>query len=149
MSAPASVAGPAKPKIPGCRIDFGKRPGERDDLVYEFVLEQVVSVLKLDPSQPPGAQQRLLDLGFDSLMAVQLRNRLDAGLSLARPLPASLLFDYPTIEAIKNYILELLFPAMRAPAAKAATPPILDEASVAAMADAEIERLLLERLGSA
>ena len=43
-------------------------------------------------------------------MAVQLRNRLGAGLSLARPLPATLLFDYPTIEAIKNYILELLFP---------------------------------------
>ena len=71
-------------------------------------------MLKLDPSQRPGARHRLLDLGFDSLMAVQLRNRLGAGLSLARPLPASLLFDYPTIEAIKNYILELLFPAMRA-----------------------------------
>jgi len=45
--------------------------------------------------------------------------------------------------------LELLFPAVRAPTAKAAAAPILDEASVAAMPDAEIERLLLERLGSA
>src|SRR5262249_39098144 len=50
--------------------------GERDELVYGFVLDQVAAVLKLDESQHPGPQQRLLDLGFDSLMAVQLRNRL-------------------------------------------------------------------------
>jgi acyl carrier protein len=150
VSAPAAVAGPADPKISGFSDRIREAiSGERDDLIYEFVLEQVVTVLKLDPSQRPGARHRLLDLGFDSLMAVQLRNRLGAGLSLARPLPATLLFDYPTIEAIKNYILELLFPAVRAPTAKAAAAPILDEASVAAMPDAEIERLLLERLGSA
>jgi len=150
VSAPSAVAAPADSKISGFADRIREAiPSERDDLIYEFVLEQVVTILKLDPSQRPGARHRLLDLGFDSLMAVQLRNRLGAGLSLDRPLPASLLFDYPTIEAIKNYILELLFPATRGPTAKAVATPILDAASVAAMPDAEIERLLLERLGSA
>lgn len=123
-------------------------PGERDELVYRFVLNQVATVLKLDESQHPGPQQRLLDLGFDSLMAVQLRNRLSAGLALERPLPASLLFDYPTIEAIKNYVLDLLFPKEKEEEiGKNSEGLIFDEASVAAMPDAEIERLLLDRLG--
>ena len=97
-------------------------PANADELIYEFVLEQVVAVLKLDASQPPGSQQRLLDLGFDSLMAVQLRNRLGAGLSLYRPLPASLLFDYPTIEALSRIIFwNCSFRAKRETAAKTAS----------------------------
>ena len=59
-------------------------------------------------------------------MAVQLRNRLGAGLSLARPLPATLLFDYPTIEAISNYLMEVLFPEAKAAIVKAASAPILE-----------------------
>ena len=150
VSAPVAVAGPADPKISGLTNPIREAiSSERDELIYEFVLEQVVAVLKLDPSQRPGAQHRLLDLGFDSLMAVQFRNRLGAGLSLARPLPATLLFDYPTIEAVSKYLMEVLFPGPKEAVVKAASAPILSEASVAAMPDSEIERLLLERLGSA
>ncbi len=149
VSAPATVP-ETDPKV----IALATRvrdamPSERGELLYNFVLSEVVAVLKMDPSQPPGAQNRLLDLGFDSLMAVQFRNRLDAGLSLGRKLPASLLFDYPTIEAIKDYLLDVLFPTVAEPAAaKSATLPILGEASVAAMSDDEIARLLIERLDS-
>ena len=41
-----------------------------------------MAVLKLDASEPPGRHDRLMDLGFDSLMAVQLRNALGTGLGL-------------------------------------------------------------------
>src|SRR6185312_10751326 len=118
---------------------------EQEDIIFDFVAGQVSVVLRLDPSNPPGAHQRLQDLGFDSLMAVQLRNRIGSGLGLDRPLPATLLFDYPTIEAIKDYLLKILFPdAAAAPEQQKRVVPVLPAASVAALSDAEIERLLLD-----
>jgi hypothetical protein len=116
------------------------------------VRDQVVRVLRLDPSTPPGGHERLMDLGFDSLMAVQLRNLLSKGVGLERPLPASLMFDYPTIEALSANLLERIVPAVAAPdtrdapAAPSAAPPVLGKVAVAAMSEAEIEALLLDRL---
>src|SRR5690606_2434020 len=62
-------------------------PGERVDILRDFVRDRVVRVLRLDPNTPPGRHDRLMDLGFDSLMAVQLRNQLGTGLGLDKPLP--------------------------------------------------------------
>lgn len=127
-------------------------PADRLDLLRDFVREHVVRVLKLDASSPPGRNDRLMDLGFDSLMAVQLRNLLSKGVGLERPLPASLMFDYPTIEALAANLLERIVPAAAAsephnvPAASAATPAVLGTDAVAAMSEAEIEALLLDRL---
>jgi hypothetical protein len=127
-------------------------PGERVELLRDFVRERVVRVLRLDRNDPPGRHDRLMDLGFDSLMAVQLRNQLGTGLGLDKPLPATLMFDYPTIDALATHLLARLAPAAPVDTPKvgvelAHTPPVLGEAAVAAMSDADIEALLLDRLG--
>jgi acyl transferase domain-containing protein/SAM-dependent methyltransferase len=127
-------------------------PGERVEVLREFVRDRVVRVLRLDRNAPPGRHDRLMDLGFDSLMAVQLRNQLGVGLGLDKPLPATLMFDYPTIDALASYLLGRLAPPA-APAVLATgmevapAPAVLGEAAVAAMSDADIEALLLDRLG--
>jgi len=41
-------------------------------------------------------------------MAVELRNRLGKGLGLNEPLPATLIFDYPTLESIARYLVDQL-----------------------------------------
>ena len=127
-------------------------PGERVELVREFVRDKVMRVLRLDADTPPGRHDRLMDLGFDSLMAVQLRNQLGTGLGLDKPLPATLMFDHPTIDALATHLLGRLLPAEPAvastalPAPAAPAPIALGEAAVAAMSDEEIEALLLARL---
>jgi SAM-dependent methyltransferase len=129
-------------------------PGERVELLREFVRDRVVRVLRLDRNAPPGRHDRLMDLGFDSLMAVQLRNQLGAGLGLEKPLPATLMFDYPTIDALATHLLGRLAPPVVGEpgvsgTAVAPAPTVLGEAAVAAMSDADIEALLLDRLGKA
>ncbi|NEQ87682.1 MAG: acyl carrier protein, partial [Moorea sp. SIO2I5] len=50
------------------------------------------------------ARQSLFNLGLDSLMAVELRNNLEK--STEHSLRSTLLFDYPTLEALVNYLLQ-------------------------------------------
>jgi acyl transferase domain-containing protein len=128
-------------------------PAERIDLLRDFVRDRVMRILKLPTDAPPGRHDRLMDIGFDSLMAVQLRNQLATGLALGRALPATLMFDHPTIDAIAAYLLDRVAPAVEllagvAPTpAASAIPAVLGAAAVAAMSDQEIEALLMERLG--
>ena len=126
-------------------------PDEQRELLREAVRDAVAAVLRLGPADLPGRHDRLMDLGMDSLMAVQLRNRIGRALGLARPLPATLMFDHPTIEALAVCLQPLLAAAIAPPAPAAATPvpPVvapLGAERVAAMSDAEIEALLMERL---
>lgn len=126
-------------------------PDEQRELLREAVRDAVAAVLRLGPADLPSRNDRLMDLGMDSLMAVQLRNRIGRALGLARPLPATLMFDHPTIEALAVCLQPLLAAAIAPPALAAATPvpPVvasLGAERVAAMSDAEIEALLMERL---
>jgi hypothetical protein len=120
-------------------------PADRLDLLRDFVRERVVRVLRLDSSEAPPRNARLMDLGFDSLMAVQLRNQLGMGIGAERPLPATLMFDYPTIDAIAEHLLGRIAPAApRAGAASAAAAPApaLGRDAIANMSEAQIEALL-------
>ncbi|MCB1630177.1 MAG: acyltransferase domain-containing protein [Sinobacteraceae bacterium] len=125
---------------------------ERVDRLRELVRSQVMQVLRLDGASQPALHDRLMDLGMDSLMAVQLRNALNRALALERGLPSSLMFDFPTIEAIASHLHEHIAPvaAMPAPAAAAtaASAEVLGAEAVAGMSDDDIARLLEQRLGS-
>ncbi len=51
-------------------------------------------------------QQPLSEMGMDSLMAIELRNLLRG--SVGAPLPATLLFDYPTVQALSDHLAGVL-----------------------------------------
>ncbi|PRH80830.1 hypothetical protein C6N75_01995, partial [Streptomyces solincola] len=80
----------------------GQPAAEQLALLLRCVRQEVAGVLGLSGEQAIGPDKPLRELGWDSLTAVELRNRLSA---LARvPLPSTLTFDYPTPQAIAELL---------------------------------------------
>jgi acyl carrier protein len=79
---------------------------ERLKALLELVQEDIAAVLALSGASSVSPGMPLKELGLDSLMAVELRNRLStrAGLKL----PSTLAFDYPTAKAMAQLLLEKL-----------------------------------------
>ncbi|MET9293111.1 thioester reductase domain-containing protein [Streptomyces sp. NPDC003077] len=76
---------------------------EQRRLLVELVVEQATAALGRGPDAPVLADQVFQDVGFDSLTAVELRNRLTKAVGL--PLPAGLVFDHPTPEKLAGRLL--------------------------------------------
>jgi pimaricinolide synthase PimS1 len=98
---------------------------ERADALLELVRGEVADLLGQPSGESVDVERPLLELGLDSLTAVELRNRL--GLATGLQLPVSLVFDRPAPRDIAAHLSELLerAPSER-PSAEAppAAPPL-------------------------
>ena len=111
---PQSVPEPAASDTPGdegpgLRDRLADLPDvERSRLLLDVVRGEAAATLGHPGADAVPAERALRDLGFDSVSAVDLRNRLKAVTGL--PLPASLVFDHPNAAAVAAHIKSELFP---------------------------------------
>ncbi|MFE0678658.1 type I polyketide synthase [Streptomyces sp. NPDC058867] len=109
---------------------------QREELVLELVRTQAALVLGHAGPQSVAPNRAFKELGFDSLGAVQLRNRLNAATGLR--LTTSVIFDYPTATELARHVLGE-FPGLggdTAAAAQVAAPgaPVADDDPIAIVA---------------
>jgi polyketide synthase 12 len=86
----------------------GAAPPARPRLALEAVRAEVATVLGHRGVERVAPAQTFKELGFDSLAAVELRNRLNTATALR--LPATVIFNHPTCERLANHLLELIAP---------------------------------------
>lgn len=130
----------------------GALPVQRQDLLVEYVRKHLMRVLRIDPSSPPHRRSRLMELGVTSLVAVEFARRLERSLDLPSRLPATLIFDCPTIEAIADFFLEEVL-TLDKPKERLSEDPGTAEANEKVSAeqleklpDDQVEALLLKKL---
>ena len=149
------------PKQPPTAAQPPNRTGIRDLLVSlpavdrhnqleAYLRTEITTVLGLRADTTIDPQTRLFDFGFDSLMAVEMKNKLER--TLGATLRSTLLFDYPTLRVLTPYllvdVLGLAVAEEKEPVAvptngavETLTPTALDELS-----EDEISDMLLSKL---
>jgi len=143
--------GTEKTSNPGAAVPAGRDswrsvlqaapPARQLAMLEARIEERIRAVLCLPSSQSIAAARPLQEYGMDSLLSIELRNVLSSDLEVK--LPATTLFDYPTLAALTKYlfrdVLEMSSGEETAPGDKPPGQDVIE--AVASLSDDEVEKL--------
>jgi acyl carrier protein len=122
-------------------------PEEREAIVQTYIREQVARVLGASPAKL-DLDRPLNELGLDSLMSVELKNRVEGDGVLS--LPMSAFTQSPTINSLSTAMLNQLIPLASTPSASPLTQGETSEqllAKVEQLSEQEVDVLLHAMVG--
>jgi len=110
---------------------------ERSDLIGQYIIREVSKVIGIKDSNEIDLKKGLMELGIDSLAAVDLKSRLEINLKVA--LKATLAFDYPTLEGLIQHITSKVLGIV--PTSNDSKLEEFDENDIASQLERELESL--------
>ncbi|CKY20744.1 phenolpthiocerol synthesis type-I polyketide synthase PPSB [Mycobacterium tuberculosis] len=125
------------------RTSLRSCPAEkRRDMLFDHVGALAATVMGMPPTEPLDPSAGFFQLGMDSLMSVTLQRALSE--SLGEFLPASVVFDYPTVYSLTDHLATVLPELLEIGATAVATQQATD--SYHELTEAELLEQLSERL---
>jgi acyl transferase domain-containing protein/acyl carrier protein len=124
-------------------------PLEKRPLLHNYIRTQVAEILGFASSDRIDPKQGFFKMGMDSIMTVQLRNRLEV--SLGCSLPPTVAFEYPTVDGMTKFLAETVIKldepgsarvVLQSPEEKKSAPEVRPEAR----SEEELVELLAKKL---
>jgi acyl carrier protein len=134
--------------LPGILLEKlnGQPPEKAKDILVREIIEETKTVIRFQGELDPNAG--LFELGMDSLLALELRNKIQKLLDLS--LPSTLIFDYPTINGLCNYLAEKVLGDVSDQQEEASQQlgSTMEDEALEDLSEEEMEELLLKKIGS-
>ncbi len=123
-----------------------KHPNERLAFLIAHIQREVATVLHFEESLLPEPNLGFFEMGMDSLLAVELKSRLEN--SLGHSISTTVAFNYPNIERLAGYLLSEVIGLDDLGKSDEAFEEDKDDlvAKVEHLSDAEVEALLVQKL---
>jgi len=119
-------------------------PGNRERLLVSLLRAEVAGVLGWESADRVSVKQSMLDMGMDSLGAVELQSRLQKALGC--DLPLTLAIDHPNVQSLAGYIVQQLHLGTEMPTGQDDREEAADDGRrLAELSDEEVQTLLKVR----
>lgn len=115
-------------------------PSTRLQALKTHVQEQVAQVMGVSSSASIDSHRGLFEMGMDSLMALEVKSRLET--SIGEAIPAVVAFEHPTVEALTTHLAESIL-GWELPTSSPAAETPLDK--IAQLSDDDVDRLFDEK----
>lgn len=121
-------------------------PAARLENVMAALARLLAQVLRLAEPQAIARTRTFLDLGLDSILALELARQISA--AFGRPFSATLLFKCPNLESLGAFVLNTVLPAQDAEASTPLAPRATSAPDESDLSESELSDLILEEIGS-
>jgi acyl carrier protein len=153
LSRSADLSGRNEGKATGIRVHLASvSPQQAEAVIGERVAVLVSQVLRRDEPSRIDSEQGFSDMGLDSMLALELKNRLNAEFEIS--LPATIALEFSTLASLTRYVADrvladaTLLREPRSPVPSSKSVAVEQTVDLDTLSDGEVTALLMQKLTS-